>query len=64
MRKIKLKDWIKESSDLPTNKASKERPIPDWKLSDSIKYVKMRDDNLKEQGILVKEGKRKYRLNL
>ncbi len=64
MRKIKLKNWIKKSSDLPTNKASKERPTPDWKLSDSIKYIKRRDEYLREEGILVKKEERNWKLNV
>ena len=64
MRRIKLKDWVKKPSSPPKNRSSKDRPTPDWKLSNSIKYIQMRDGYLKEKEILVKKGKRKYRLNI
>lgn len=64
MRKIKLKDWIKDSPDRPRKKTPKDRPSTDWELTNSIKFIRMRDKYLREEGILVKIGERKWKLNL
>lgn len=64
MRKIKLEDWIKEEPRVPRKKLPKGRPTQDWKLEDSIKYIERMDKYLREEGILVKIGERKWKLNL
>ena len=64
MRKIKLDEWIEGSSEIPSKKKTKRKLTPRWKLLDSIKFIKMKDKYLKEKGVLVKKGKRKYRLNV
>lgn len=64
MRKIKLKDWIEKSSTTSFEKFPKDRPTPEWKLSDSIRYIIKRDEYLKENGILVEKEERRYKLNI
>ncbi len=64
MRKIKLEDWKKKSSPIPKEKKIKRRPTPKWKLRDSIRYIKRKDEYLREEGILVKKGDRKWKLNV
>ncbi len=39
------------------------RPVSREKLSNSIRYIKMRDRYLQDNGILVKTGKRSWKLN-
>jgi len=43
-------------------KTVRRRPVPKWKLIDSIIYIKMRDQYLQENGILQKLGKRRWKL--
>jgi hypothetical protein len=38
------------------------RPVPAWKLKNSIKYIKMRDKYLRETGKLEKLDQRRWRL--
>jgi len=38
------------------------RPIQKWKLMDSIIYIRMRNEYLEREGILVKVGDRRWRL--
>lgn len=64
MRKVKLDKLVEDSSKSLKEKKGKGRPTPKWKLVDSIKYIKMRDEYLRRKGILVKKGKRKFQLNL
>ncbi len=64
MRKIKLEEWIKNGPTFPRKKIHKDRPSTDWELTNSIKFIKMRDKYLREEGILVKIGERKWKLNL
>ncbi len=63
MRRIKLEEWCEQKS-THRQKLPKGRPTPRWKLTDSIKYIKMRDQYLRKNGILVKVGKRRWKLNL
>jgi len=44
-------------------RAVRRRPTPRWKIRDSIIYIRRRDRWLAEQGILVRLGPRRYRLN-
>ncbi len=39
------------------------RPVSKEKLSNSIKYIKMRDRYLQKNGILVRTGERTWKLN-
>ena len=64
MRKIKLEDWKKKALPISKEKKIKRRPSPKWKVRDSIKYIKRRDEYLREEGILVKKGDRKWMLNV
>ena len=64
MRKIKLEDWNRKSSPIPKEKKIKRRPSPKWKLRDSIRYIKRRDKYLRAEGVLVKKGDRKWKLNV
>lgn len=45
-------------------KAVKRRPVPKWKLIDSILYIKARDKYLQEEGILTQIGERRWRLKI
>lgn len=47
-----------------SKKAVRRRPVPNWKLLDSIMYIKMRDKYLQETGILQKVGKRRWKLRI
>ncbi len=38
------------------------RPVLKWKLMDSIIYIRMRNEYLEREGILVKVGDRRWRL--
>ncbi len=64
MRKVTLEEWIEKTPKRRRKKLPKTRPTPNWKLSDSIKYIKRRDKYLQEEGILVKIGERKWRLKV
>ena len=64
MKKIKLEDWKKKSSPISKENKIKRRPSPKWKVRDSIRYIKRRDKYLREKGILVKKGDRKWKLNV
>ncbi len=64
MRTITLEEWREGSSKGRRKKFPKTRPTEDWKLRDSIKYIRLRDKYLQEEGILVKIGERKWRLNV
>ncbi|MFW5946732.1 MAG: hypothetical protein ACOCTN_07690 [Candidatus Natronoplasma sp.] len=64
MEKIKLEDWKKKSSPIEKEKKVKGRPTPKWKLRDSIRYIERRDEYLREKGILVKKGDRKWKLDV
>lgn len=60
MREVHLNEIKK-----PTNKPSKpvrRRPTPEWKLRNSIKYIRMRDAHLRETGTLTRTGKRTWKL--
>ncbi len=39
------------------------RPVSKEKLSNSIRYIKMRDRYLQKNGILVRTGERSWKLN-
>jgi len=45
-------------------KTIRRRPVPKWKLIDSIIYIKMRDKYLQETRILQKMGKRRWKLTI
>ncbi len=64
MRKMKLEDIEKNNEPIPKEKKVRRRPTPKWKLIDSIKYIKMRNEYLREEGILVKKGEMKWKLNV
>ncbi len=66
MRKVNLEDWSKKKVKRPKKLKIKKckRPRVDWKLQDSILYIKMRNEYLKKIGILVKIGARNYKLNV
>lgn len=64
MRKIKLEDWKKKSSPIEKEKKIKRRPTAKWKLKNSIRYIERRDKYLREKGILVKKGDRKWKLDV
>ncbi len=70
MRRIRLDEWINATEvgkgisnheERSPNK-KRRRPIQKWKLLDSIIYIRMRNDYLEREGILVKVGDRKWRL--
>jgi hypothetical protein len=42
-------------------KAIRRRPVPKWKLIDSILYIKARDKYLQDEGILRQIGERRWR---
>ena len=44
-------------------KPIRRRPVSDEKMANSIKYIKMRDKYLQDNGILVKTGERSWKLN-
>ncbi len=62
MRTIRLEEW--EDRPEKHSRAPRQRPTPRWKMEDSIEYIKMRDRYLQEQGILVRLGKRHWRLRV
>ena len=45
------------------SKPIRRRPVSKEKLVNSIKYIKMRDKYLQDNGILVKTGERSWKLN-
>lgn len=57
MQKRKLNDSLKSRK-----KAIRRRPVPKWKLYNSINYIKMRDKYLQEVGILEKIDDRNWKL--
>ena len=46
-----------------SRKPIRRRPVSDEALANSIRYIRMRDKYLQENGILVQIGERKWRLN-
>lgn len=56
MQEIKTADGFK--------RVIRRRPVPEWKLIDSINYIRMRDKYLQDNGILTRTGKRRWRLKL
>ena len=71
MRRIKLEEWCKEISAQQKEilsqgkpKAVKRKPTSEQEFINSIIYIKMRDEYLQNEGILVKIGKRRYRFNI
>lgn len=59
-----MKEWSSDNSRRVRKKIPKGRPTPKWKLEDSIIFIKKREEYLQEEGILVRTGKRTWRLNL
>ena len=45
-------------------KPIRRRPTPEWKLLDSIIYIRMRDRYLQREGILRQVGKRRWKLKV
>ncbi len=70
MRRIRLDEWIKTTDagkGMPGHEGrgsnkKRRRPIQKWKLMDSIIYIRMRNEYLEREGILVKVGDRRWRL--
>ena len=60
MREVNLNE-IKTKSKKPS-KPVRRRPVPEWKLRNSIKYIKLRDRYLRDIGTLTKTGKRTWTL--
>jgi len=46
------------------NKPIRRRPSSDEEMANSIKYIKMRDKYLQENGILVQTGERSWKLKI
>lgn len=63
MRTMTLDDWKGRIRGPGKGSAVRRRPTPDWKIRDSIEYIRRRDRWLEEQGILVKLDPRRYRLD-
>ncbi|MGC9307944.1 MAG: hypothetical protein ACP5FL_04115 [Thermoplasmatota archaeon] len=63
MRVMKLEEWEGRIRGPGKGRAIRRRPTADWKIRDSIEYIRRRDRWLEEQDILVKLGPRRYRLN-
>lgn len=60
MREVNLNE-IKQRASKP-NKPVRRRPTPEWKLRNSIRYIRMRDAYLRETGTLTRTGKRTWTL--
>ena len=74
MRRIRLDEWSANTSEESrqgmyihgergSNK-KRRRPTQKWKLLDSIIYIRMRNDYLEREGMLVKVGERRWRLRV
>jgi len=65
MRRIKLDEWCaRPPGERRSEKKIRRRPTPLWKIRDSIIYIRMRDEYLAREGILVKTGERKWYLKV
>ena len=65
MRRIKLDEWCaRPPGDRRSEKKVRRRPTPGWKIMDSIIYIRMRDEYLAREGILVKTGEREWYLSV
>lgn len=65
MRRVKLREWSgRRPGDGRPEKKARRRPTPRWKIKDSIIYIRMRDEYLEREGILVKVGERRWRLRV
>ncbi len=64
MRLIDLDEWKgKPLSARKLKRGVRHRPTPRWKLIDSIVYIKMRDEYLQQEGILVRTGERRWKFD-
>jgi len=67
MRRVTLEEWLKDSppkSEKSGKRGVRRRPSPQWKLIDSINFIRMRNDYLEREEILVRTGKRRWKLRL
>lgn len=64
MRIIDMNEWCAGGRTGARKKIPKGRPTSDWKLRNSIIFIKRRDEYLQKEGILVRTGRRSWRLNL
>lgn len=65
MRKINFQKWIENrGEERRVKKLIRRRPTFKWKLIDSIAYIKLKDNYLRNKKILIPIGQRRYRLFL
>ena len=65
MRVVKLEEWGKRARPRPPmKKGVRRKPSTEEALLNSINYIRMQREYLEKEGILVRTGKRTWRLDL